>query len=124
MALVSSKTWSYPRTLKQREGLGRSSIILVCLLVHFLSYYARRKQARLILLAQSSSVWDRSQRPALCKAWSKTLTASSFCWCDFFMDCGLFLHKSFLLNIVVKYKEMKYRCMFRKKLAKEISYLL
>lgn len=48
---------------------------------------------------------------------------SSFCSYNFFMDCEHFLHKSFFMNIVVKYKEPKSRCMFRKKLAKEIILL-
>ena len=39
------------------------------------------------------------------------------------MDCEHFLHKSFFMNIVVKYKELKSRCMFRKKLAEEIILL-
>lgn len=39
------------------------------------------------------------------------------------MDCEHFLHKSFFMNIVVKYKEPKSRCMFREKLAKEIILL-
>lgn len=48
---------------------------------------------------------------------------SSFCSYNFFMDCEHFLHKSFFMNIVVKYKEPKSRCMFREKLAKEIILL-
>lgn len=48
---------------------------------------------------------------------------SSFCSYNFFMDCEHFLRKSFFMNIVVKYKELKSRYMFRKKLAKEIILL-
>lgn len=48
---------------------------------------------------------------------------SPFCSYNFFMDCEHFLHKSFFMNIVVKYKEPKSRCMFRKKLAEEIILL-